>query len=630
MTGSIKKIFNLIHNMGWRYVAFRAWHELLRHSGMLKNRFPAAPAHFQYLKLSTWKMQPKWFFFKDRETLQIPHNPTLALKERFEQIKSGKLLLFNSTLADLGTDYDWVTNPDTGFRYDSNKHWTAIADYSKTAGDIKYVWEKSRFSYLYDIIRYDHHFREDCSDMVFRDIVSWIDSNPVNCGPNYRCSQEMSLRVMNWVFALHYYQNSPHLTPEVFDKMQYAIYWHFDHIYKNINFSRIAVRNNHAITETLMLYLSCLFFPSMPYTAIWSKKAKKWLEEEIAYQIYEDGTFLQYSMNYHRVVVQLLTWAIVLSEKMGERLADIVYSRARLSVQFLRTCMIDENGMLPNYGANDGALFFKLNDADYRDYRPTLQALAAALKMDIGLPASEDSLWYGLTNDTTETWMPTEGTHSFEDGGYYIMREPDTLTFIKCGGYKDRPQHADNLHLDVWYKGENILIDAGSYKYNTDAETIRYFSGTASHNTIMLDDKDQMLKGGHFIWYYWSAFYKETIKEEDGSYIFDGIVYEYRYIHKNFMHQRCVIKKKGIPEWQVTDEVFHKPDNMTIRQLWHLPLSSKYIVAFTAKDQEGKELEIHKGEGWFSGLYGQKEKANEYYFSTEKNKVATIIKLKDL
>src|SRR6202008_329474 len=103
---------------------------------------------------------------------------------------------------------------------------------------------------------------------------------------------------------------------------------------------------------------------------------------------YEDGTFLQFSMNYHRIVVQLLTWGITLCEKNGERFAPVVYDRAKKSVTFLRTCMVEENGWLPNYGANDGALFFKLSTAHFRDYRPQLQALAATLGMDIGLNGS--------------------------------------------------------------------------------------------------------------------------------------------------------------------------------------------------------------------------------------------------
>jgi len=614
--------------MGWRYISFRARHEILLRSGLLKKRYPVAPPFNQYITLEEWKSQQAKFFFDSKESLSFPKNPEPQLKETFTNIKQGKLLLFNSILTDLGENYDWVTNPDSGFHYDVRKHWTEIADYSKEAGDIKFVWEKSRFSYLYDIIRYDYHFNADCGEMVFKDILSWIKSNPINCGPNYRCSQEMSLRVMNWAFALYYYKNSPFLTAEVFNQIQYAVYWQMVHVYKNIDFSRIAVRNNHAITETLALYLAGLFFPSLPGTDLWKKNGKLWFEQEVAYQVYGDGAYLQFSMNYHRVVVQLLTWAITLSQKNGERLAGIVYERAKKSVIFLRTCMVDENGWLPNYGANDGALFFKLSNSHYRDYRPQLDALAAALGIDIGLPVVyEDVSWYGLARKRSEKWLPANGIHSFDKGGYYIIREQETLTFIKCGGYKDRPSQADNLHIDLWYKGENILPDAGSYKYNTDAATMRYFSGTGSHNTVMLGDKDQMLKGGHFIWYYWPQCDPATLTEDDKQYFFDGTINAFRYIKNNIVHRRTVIKQKGSPVWEIKDEVIGAPGHLPMRQLWHFPLNPKNKVSVIATDSKGESIQPHIQDGWYSSLYGQKEKTEELYFVAENKIIDTIIKV---
>lgn len=48
----------------------------------------------------------------------------------------------------------------------------------------------------------------------------------------------------------------------------------------------------------------------------------------------EDGTYLQFSMNYHRVVVQLLTWAITLADRNGELFCKEVYERAYRSVNF--------------------------------------------------------------------------------------------------------------------------------------------------------------------------------------------------------------------------------------------------------------------------------------------------------
>ena len=635
MAGKLSKIINLVHNMGWRYAAFRARFEVMRRTGLLKNKFPADPPYKQYCSLGKWKNQGAVFFFKDRESLTFPRNPKPELKDTYNNIKEGRLLLFSSLLTDIGKNYDWLTNPDSGHHYDINKHWTEIADYSKEAGDIKFVWEKSRFSYIYDIIRYDYHYNHDCAAMVFGDILSWIKSNPVNMGPNYRCSQEMSLRVLNWTFALYYYRNSPLLTDEVFNKMQYAIYWHIEHVYKNIDFSRIAVRNNHAITETLTLYLAGLFFPSMPGAEVWKANGKKWFEDEIAYQVYEDGTFLQFSMNYHRIVVQLLTWGIALSEKNGERFNDIVYDRAHKSLSFLRTCMVEENGWLPNYGANDGALFFKLSSAHYRDFRPQLQALASVLGTDAGIDVPfEDAAWYGVNKKIIDTCNPADGIHTFNKGGYYIIRESETLTFIKCGSYKDRPSQADNLHLDVWYKGENILMDAGSYKYNTDTATMRYFSGTASHNTVMANlhgDKDQMLKGGRFIWYYWSQCNEAVLKDNGDNYFFQGVISAFNYIDPKIVHKRSIIKRKGVPVWIVTDDL-QGPLGMLTKQLWHSPVDACNKISIEAYevDDDGNDrikLSPQIQEGWYSSLYGQKEKSEESVFFAEDRIIETTIKI---
>ncbi|MCD6010708.1 MAG: heparinase [Flavipsychrobacter sp.] len=626
MAGTINKIINLAGNMGWRYISFRLRYELLRRSGLLKSKFPKAPPFKQYITLADWKKQNAVFFFKDRESLAIEKDPQPELKTTYNNIRQGKLLLFNSVLTELGKDYDWVTNPDSDFKYDIKKHWTEIPDYSKEAGDIKFVWEKSRFSYLYDIIRYDHHFGEDCAEFVFSEIMSWIKSNPVNCGPNYRCSQEMSLRVLNWTFALHYYRNSTFLTEEVFNQVQYAIYWHMHHVYKNIDFSRIAVRNNHAITETLALYLAGIFYPTLPGAETWKTEGKKWFEEEIAYQVYDDGTFLQFSMNYHRIVVQLLTWGITLSEKNGEKFTATVYKHAASSLMFLRTCMADENGWLPNYGANDGALFFKLNNAHFRDYRPQLQAFAAVLKIDIHVGPCEDMAWYGIQKEPDIIQIKHD-TYSFPKGGYYIIRERDTITFIKCGGYKDRPSHADNLHLDVWHKGENILLDAGSYKYNTDEQTMRYFNGTHAHNTVMLNSKDQMLKGGRFIWYYWPKCIEARLEERDSDFMFTGTINAFRYIGRKIHHRRVIVKQKGRPVWEIRDEVIGAPKSMLLKQIWHLPLVLKNKVTITAKDAQGNELQPEVHDGWNSPLYGQKEKTKEIVFSDKQKKVETVIKV---
>jgi hypothetical protein len=624
----IKEVIHLFRNMGPRYLVFRSKHEMLRRSGLLKRKFPIQPAKIDLPPVEEWRKGKASFFFSGKHDIQLPKRSSAALNTKYKNICEGNIVFFNSILFALGTNYDWVTNPDNGYRYDIRKHWTQVPDFSKEAGDIKYVWEKSRFTFLYDIIRYDYHFNRDCSHFVFNEMVSWIDHNPVNCGPNYRCSQEITLRVLNWTFALYYYRQSAHLTDDIFGKVMQSIYWQMKHVYDNIHFSRIAVRNNHAITETLGLFITGLLFPFLPGAHNWKQKGKKWFEKEIAYQVYPDGTFLQFSMNYHRVVIQLLTWAIRLAEVNKIALDPVVRERAVTSVGFLHNCMNEENGSLPNYGANDGALFFPLNDVDFRDYRPQLHALAAVLKMGAIDKCNEDQHWYGIAEASDKLLQQQQGIIAFPVGGYYLLRERDTFSFIRCGRYKDRPLQADNLHLDLWIGEQNVLRDGGSYKYNTEESLQKYFHGTASHNTVMLDNQDQMQKGRRFIWYYWTQAVEAGWREYESYYEFKGVIQAFRHVGKGIVHKRTVRKYKARWKWQVTDEIVHS-NGYEVQQLWHPAVAESMRVDFTACDVREIPIEKKIMKGWYSPKYGMKEEADTLVFSSNINGITTTIEVKN-
>jgi len=627
MFQKIKDTVNLVQNMGWRYVAFRTKHELLIRSGLLKNKFPVNAGVKELPTLEDWRALKGHFFFEDKNSIKLTKKPNPELEQTYLDLLKGKFVFFKSILIDLGEQYDWTTNPDNGYKYDITKHWTEIADYSKEAGDIKYVWEKSRFSFLYTIIRYDYHFDRDCSKIVFKEILSWIEHNPVNRGPNYRCSQEISLRVLNWIFALYYYKNSTTLTDTIFQKIIHSIYWQVKHVYSNINFSRIAIRNNHAITETMGLYLFGTLLPFLPEAAKWKKDGKKWFEQEVAYQVYQDGTFLQFSMNYHRVVVQLLTWGIRLSELNNEILDKVVKERADASLHFLFNCMNLQTGHLPNYGANDGALFFPLNDRDFRDFRPQLHALSAVLQQGIIEEDNEDQTWYGINEKAKNVLVQEQGMLSYLNGGFYLLREKNTFSFIRCGNHNNRPSQADNLHLDLWINGRNILSDGGSYKYNEDEESIRYFFGSTSHNTIMLGDYDQMKKGGRFIWYYWTQSIKAGWTEYEDHYEFKGAIKAFQQVSPGISHSRTVRKYKSCWKWEVTDEVDHNT-SLDIHQLWHPVPTENLQITFTAYDNNAELLHEKKNKGWYAPKYGVKEEAEMLVFSTGTKKIRTIIEIK--
>ncbi|THH34561.1 alginate lyase family protein [Neolewinella litorea] len=640
MIGKVRNAVNLARNMGPRYVGYRLWYETSRRSGWLRRRFPVNPPSRTFISLAEWRRDPPAFFFQSNAELQFNRRSTTDLENYVGRLEKGEFRFFSAEWKNLGMDYDWWTNPTTGYRYE-DRHWTQIPDYDPEKGDIKYVWEKSRFAHLIPIIRLNSHTGEDRSESVISEIIDWIDRNPINRGPNWRCSQEISLRVLNWTFALYYYRDATALTEDRFSRIMHAIYWQIHHVYGNIHFSRIAVRNNHALTETLMLALSGWLFPFFPEAKKWQKAGAKWFVKEVEYQIYADGTFLQFSHNYHRVTAQLLTWGIRLANLHGEPWPEIVYRKATATLQYLSACTIDENGHLPNYGANDGALFFPFTDSDYRDYRPELGALAAVLldsgrKEDATLSvysryaaaAAEAITWYGLKGSASPPDMVDDRPMltEFPEGGYYLMRSsPNDLTFLKCGSYRDRPSHADNLHIDIWYRGENIMRDAGTYRYNAEPELVRYFNGTTSHNTVTLGEYDQMKKGPRFIWFHWSQARARDLWQEDGTLQFRGEIEAFSELGPNITHTRKVTHDPKGRYWIIQDNVDHMT-GLPIHQYWNPgPTFSDHFV-MVARDGDGNVLECEKLTGHYSGYYGKKIATEVWRFSSWKNEITTEIR----
>jgi len=609
-------IFKILRAKSVKEISFRVGRIAQKKLGILKRRFPINSESVEFLTLTDFREKDRPYFFQCRKDIKIEKVKNEELKNAAERILNGEILFFSKEWINLGSNYDWVTNPTTGFKYNKYTHWSEIETLDVNSGDIKYIWEKSRFSYLYFIIRYDYHYDLDHSKFIFDEILNWIDSNPINCGPNFVCSQETSLRINNWIFTLYFYKNSPNLTEDVWNRIISSIYWQIKHVYSNINFSRIAVRNNHAITETLTLYLFGLLFPEMPDSSKWEKDGKRWFEKEISHQFALDGTYVQNSMNYQRVVTQLFSWGISLAHSYGERFSDFVYDTAYKSLNFLYQCMDKESGFLPNYGNNDGALFFPLSTADYRDYRPQLDALHVILtgKPLVDAPY-EDALWISKHVADYAPLIQKQGLITFEDSGYYLIRESETLTFFRCGNFKGRGV-PDQLHLDIWHKGKNILIDGGTYRYNATPKEIKYFRGTESHNSVMIDDYDQMLKGPRFMWFFPPKIISVKVSETPSSYLIDAMIEMFKHVGESISVHRIIEKKKNTPEWSIKDRVINLPEGKKLRQLWHVLPDIQFDIAST-----GHKFETIKA---FSSYYGIKERCRQIEFQSNQDIITSI------
>lgn len=618
--------------MGLRYFLFRIKFAFKQKTGLLKRSFPTQGPQPKAIDWSEFANRFKWLWKSNGPKNLIP-TANDNLKSNYVKLLNNEHLLFFSIPHQFNGRESWIIHPETGYQYPKNRHWTEIADMSKEAGDIKFVWERSRFGFLTTIIRHDAHFGTNSAEWVWSQLAEWMEMNPINSGPNFRCSQEISLRLFHWFGVLAFYKTSHPPDEILWKKLQYYFYWQLDHVWKNIDFSRIAVRNNHAITECLALYIGGTIFPEWNEKGRWKELGKKWFEEEVLYQIYADGSYLQFSMNYHRVVVQLLTLAFRFAEINGDKFSESVYQRADQTLRFLRTCQDPVSGLLPNYGANDGALFFYFSDQAYNDFNPSLEALERALygASTIESPQYEEAYWFGsaMHAKLIKPFEAPSHLHLFGLGGFASIQEHKQLTFFRSGRHLDRPSQADNLHVDLWHNGWNIFRDAGSYKYNSSESDISFFFGTKSHNTLMINHQDQMLKGPRFVWLYWSQAIALTGRETTDEFIVMGEIEAFRHIKKGLRHKRVIKKWRDKPIWEIEDTINGPiPKNCTFQLLWHPHPEALQHFEITVTNGNGINLKASKKPGFYSGLYGKKEESPYLEFSSELPTFKTLIQPK--
>jgi len=227
-----------------------------------------------------------------------------------------------------------------------------------------------------------------------------------------------------------------------------------------------------------------------------------------------------------------------------------------------------------------------------------------------------------LVHPTEKKQFPQESA-AFEKSGLYVLRKSENdFCVFRCGTAPDRFGQADQLHVDLFWDGNNILTDGGSYLYNDELHFHQYFMGTSSHNTIVIDDQDQMLLWRRFKWLYKTQ--ALIIEKKINNNIISGYHSGYKRIEKGIIHKRYV--KFNTNYLLVRDQI--KKNQNSHRKIalnWHVN-SDKIIVDKVNGNHEikfnlnGKTYYLYfwmhgkNGfnqpkiiEGWMSRYFGQKE-----------------------
>lgn len=540
----------------------------------LQSHIPSNPEAYAH-----WRRQnsPKFFFGSFRPersdegfsrhvvegqlSNQVPWNPQLAVEEA-ERVLKGELKYFAHKFVETGFPPDWHTDPVSGKKPGSNKHWSEMSDEGDL--DIKFIWEASRFSMVYPLVRaYASTGDEKFAEAFWTLIASWAESNPPNTGSNWMDGQEAALRVMAWTSGMYAFLNSPSTTAERIAQFTVLVAAHAERIYKNIDYA-ISTHSNHIISEAFGLWLVGLLFPELKDAEKYRRLGRRLLEQEAAAQIFSDGTYSMYSLNYHRFILHIYLCAIRVGELNQSPISSLTYDRVSASIDFLSQLIDPGTGQMSVYGSNDGALVLPLNHCDFTDYRPLLQLGGYITKKQFLFepgPWDEDIFWlYGepaisRAERSHSAVEPGAGrressSSSFPHGGVYLLRGTGSKAVIRCTDFRSRPSHADQLHVDLWWRGVNVACDAGTYLYSGEGLWRNGLAHTSVHNTVTVDRQDQMKMLTRFTWTNWS---KGNVLRHDAN-IWQGEHHGYKQLADPVNHKRTVMSLDG-DRWLILDHL---------------------------------------------------------------------------
>lgn len=470
----------------------------------------------------------------------------------------GKIYSFSHEYLDYSVNgkIDWHQNPQTKIKSNNHLSWNNLPDFGEY-GDIKLIWEASRFPHVYYYINaYSVTQDEKYANACVSQIMDWIENNPYPLGVNYKCGQEISFRIFTWIQALEYF--SDFISTENEEVIVKNIYTSLLRIEANIEYAVRSVKNNHSISEAASLFVGGLLFPQFKASERFVEEGLSYLISETAYQVYNDGSYIQHSFIYERLALDILSFIILIAEKKSYPLPKEIEEGHEKMIVFLYS-FVQENGWLPNYGSNDGTNLFPVSSDNYRDFRNSLN-FAMSIKKKVYLFQDHHEL-VEFFNLAVDKKVVLDKKSKFEDGGYYILKNSQLFTFIRCHSYKDRPAQNDMFHLDIWYKGKNIFCDTGSYSYNTNKEFKNNFIGNIGHNTVLVNGRNFMDTVLNFGWSNWTK--AKLIKYTQNT--FEGVHNGYQKKYGAVCHRTVILENNKII---VIDKITAEVNNMKVIQLW--------------------------------------------------------------
>ena len=402
----------------------------------------------------------------------------------------------------------WLLDPITG------KAWPGMDDYCfdvgfrndvASHGDVKYIWELNRLQFLHPVAADLAATGDvDLTRWTFRTIASWMAANPPYRGINWASGIELSLRLVSFALLLAAV-SPPDMEPDERIMMRRLIAAHGYWLYRYPSLYSSA--NNHLIAEGLGLFIAGLLAPDLPDSEAWRKVGRNIIEAETQKQILEDGVGAEQSPTYQAFTMEMIAFAALLANSIGEPLSAGTLDRLVKGADHL-DWLLDSSGYAPAIGDNDEGRTIALPPDREPRYVASIVAAVGGLTERVKSPPRDPHLRDALFSSPTDQRKAHEGIRIFPTGGYSVVhdringRTVDLVFDHGPLGYLSLAAHGHADALAIWLTvgGIPVFIDSGTYLYHTGGLMRSWLRETRAHNTLVLMDQSQSSITGPFMW----------------------------------------------------------------------------------------------------------------------------------
>ncbi len=565
-----------------------------------------------------------------------------------DAILSGRFVLFGWRELELPSPIDWSRTLDHDHPDERwpQEHYILIDFYhdpSRPLLDVKWSWELNRFQHLLHLGAAWRITGDETYAAATRDhIGSWVDQVTYPLGVHWSSNLEVALRMLSWARCHILCADSSSWDTSFLTRFLPYLFVHACHVEKEFTIHHTL--GNHVAGEACaLLQLACLY-GDFPLADRWIAKSKKIIQRVVPRLILEDGVYSEQSTGYLKFVLELLLSGLHALDAPGQDFSHRVRERMSAAIRF-GTAVAPNPRSVTMIGDCDSGSAFGWYLSDYWNFESLFMASWILLpesrpeKIHQSLPA-ESFLLTGLKglaeykkmNNGVDVRAQTpsqgkgKGYSEFRSGGYVISSDSRMTLIFDDGPLGISPGyghgHADGLAFILDVDGQPFITDPGTMLYNGPVMWRNYFRGTAAHNTVSVDGRDQSEPIDTFLWSAPLNISLDDTREGATWRLFGGSLKWGKVVHHrslvHFVSAGVLVADviNGTGEHDIDWHLHFHPR-------WSLTMDAKQKVLATGPDatvqltffgfKKGR-LEVFRGAvnplaGWYSAAYGMIESA---------------------